>query len=417
MAPKRKFTIEEAREVGAQLGVHQERISTSRSSAAVSRWSLSTARDAETNVTNNDMVLTGKIAWAHLKEFPDYYTRLGQRSGSRKRMAVLTSGGDAPGMNAAIRSVVRVGIEKGWQTLGIRHGYAGLITDNVVPLGARDVSGIIQQGGTMLGSARCPEFKTEAGRLQALRVLRKHEIEAVVIIGGNGSQAGAHALSQMGFPVIGVASTIDNDLYGSDITIGVDTALNIALEAIDRLKVTASSHERAFLIEVMGRGCGYLALMAGIAGGAEAIVIPEVETDPEVVATELRSAYERGKAHALVVVAEGARYNAAALARYFQEHHERLGFDLRVTTLGHVQRGGAPSAYDRLLATRLGADAVERLARGEHGVLVGLVKGEIAATPLSRSGRQQKATGSAPAGTGASAGKMKDESHRTNRKE
>jgi 6-phosphofructokinase 1 len=300
-----------------------------------------------------------------------------------KRMAVLTSGGDAPGMNAAIRSVVRIGIDKGWQVLGIRHGYAGLITDNVVPLGARDVSGIIQQGGTMLGSARCPEFKTEDGRLQALRVLHEHEIEAVVIIGGNGSQAGAYALSQKGFPVMGVASTIDNDLYGSDITIGVDTALNIALEAIDRLKVTASSHERAFLIEVMGRGCGYLALMAGIAGGAEAIVIPEVEADPEVVATELRSAYERGKAHALVVVAEGARYNAAALARYFQEHHERLGFDLRVTTLGHVQRGGAPSAYDRVLATRLGADAAERLARGEHGVLVSLVKGEIAATPLA----------------------------------
>jgi 6-phosphofructokinase 1 len=299
-----------------------------------------------------------------------------------KCIAVLTSGGDAPGMNAAIRSVVRIGIDKGWEVLGIQHGYAGLITDKVVPLGARDASGIIQQGGTILGSARCPEFKTEAGRLQALRVLGEHKIEAMVIIGGGGSQTGAHALSQMGFPVIGVASTIDNDLYGSDITIGVDTALNIALEAIDRLKVTASSHERAFLIEVMGRGCGYLALMAGIAGGAEAIVIPEVETNPEAVALELRSAYERGKAHALVVVAEGARYNAAALARYFQEHHERLGFDLRVTTLGHVQRGGAPSAYDRLLATRFGADATERLARGEQGVLVGLVNGEIVATPL-----------------------------------
>ena len=300
-----------------------------------------------------------------------------------KRMAVLTSGGDAPGMNAAIRSVVRIGINAGWEVLGIQHGYAGLIADNVVPLGARAVSGIIQQGGTILGSARCPEFKTEAARLFALRVLRKHEIETVVIIGGNGSQMGAYALSQLDFPVIGVASTIDNDLYGSDITIGVDTALNIALEAIDRLKVTASSHERAFLIEVMGHGCGYLALMAGIAGGAEAIVIPEVETDPEAVATELRSAYERGKAHAVVVVAEGARYNAAALARYFEEHHERLGFDLRVTTLGHVQRGGAPSAYDRLLATRLAADATERVARGEHGVLVGLLKGEIAATPLA----------------------------------
>jgi 6-phosphofructokinase 1 len=187
----------------------------------------------------------------------------------------------------------------------------------------------------------------------------------------------------MGFPVIGVASTIDNDLYGTEISIGVDTALDVALEAIDRLKVTASSHERAFLVEVMGRECGYLALMAGIAGGAEAIIIPEVETDPEAVATELRAAYERGKSHALVVVAEGAQYNAEGLARYFQEHRERLGFELRVTTLGHVQRGGAPGSFDRLLATRLGASATEHLARGEHGILVGLLKGEVAATPLA----------------------------------
>lgn len=170
-------------------------------------------------------------------------------------------------MNAAIRSVVRIGIDKGWQVLAFQHG--GPHRRQLCADGARDVSGIIQQGGTILGSARCPEFKTEDGRLQALRVLHEHEIEAVVIIGGNGSQAGAYALSQMDFPVIGVASTIDNDLYGSDITIGVDTALNIALEAIDRLKVTAASHERAFPIEVMGRGCGYLALTAGIAGGSD----------------------------------------------------------------------------------------------------------------------------------------------------
>jgi 6-phosphofructokinase 1 len=300
-----------------------------------------------------------------------------------KRIAVLTSGGDAPGMNAAIRAVVRTGIEKGWDVFGIRHGYVGLIAGSVVPLGARDVGGIIQQGGTMLGSARCPEFKTEEGRLKALRTLHQHEIEALVVIGGNGSQTGAHALSQMGFPVIGVASTIDNDLYGTEISIGVDTALDVALEAIDRLKVTASSHQRAFLVEVMGRDCGYLALMAGIAGGAEAIILPEIETDPEAVAAELRAAYERGKSHALVVVAEGARYNAAGLAGYFQKHRERLGFELRVTTLGHVQRGGAPGAFDRLLASRLGAAATEHLARGEHGVLMGLLKDEMAATPLA----------------------------------
>jgi 6-phosphofructokinase 1 len=179
-----------------------------------------------------------------------------------------------------------------------------------------------------------------------------------------------------------VASTIDNDLYGSEITIGVDTALNVALEAIDRLKVTASSHHRAFLVEVMGRECGYLALMSAIAGGAEAVILPEFETDPEFVAAELRAGYERGKPHALVVVAEGAHYNAEGLARYFEEHRERLGFELRVTILGHVQRGGAPGAFDRLLATRLGAGAVERLAQGQHGVLVGWLKSEVATTPL-----------------------------------
>lgn len=300
-----------------------------------------------------------------------------------KRIAVLTSGGDAPGMNAAIRAVVRTGIEKGWEVFGVHHGYVGLIAGDMAPLGARDVGGIIQQGGTVLGSARCPEFKTEEGRLKALHTLHQHDIEALVIIGGNGSQTGAHALSQMGFPVVGVASTIDNDLYGTDISIGVDTALDVALEAIDRLKVTASSHQRAFLVEVMGRECGYLALVAGIAGGAEAIIIPEVQTDPEAVAAELRAAYARGKPHALVVVAEGAQYNAEGLARYFQEHHDRLGFELRVTTLGHVQRGGAPGAFDRLLATRLGAAATEQLARGERGLLVGLLKGEMAATPLA----------------------------------
>jgi 6-phosphofructokinase 1 len=249
-------------------------------------------------------------------------------------------------------------------------------------LGARDVGGIIQHGGTVLGSGRWPEFETEGARKKALDQLRRRDISALVVIGGDGSQKGSHALSQMGFPVVGVASTIDNDLYGSEITIGVDTALNIALEAIDRLKVTASSHQRAFLVETMGRDCGYLALMAGIAGGAEAIVIPEVETNPELIAAELRSAYDRGKARAIVVVAEGAEYNAEKLARYFKEHRERLGFELRVTILGHVQRGGAPGVFDRLLATRFGAAAIERLARGESGVLVGLIKGEVAVTPF-----------------------------------
>jgi len=301
-----------------------------------------------------------------------------------KKIAVLTSGGDAPGMNAAIRAVVRTGIAQGWQIFGVNHGYAGLISGEMQALGPRDVGGILQLGGTILGSARCPEFMTVEGRTKALQSLNKQGVDALVVIGGNGSQTGAYALSQIGFPVVGVASTIDNDLYGSDVTIGVDTALNIALEAIDRLKVTASSHQRAFIIEVMGRACGYLALMAGIAGGAEAIIIPEVDIDPEDLAQELRSAYERGKPHALVVVAEGASYNAQKLEQYFKEHRERLGFDLRVTILGHVQRGGAPGAYDRLLATRLGAAATDCLHAGEQGVLVGLISGKISATPLAQ---------------------------------
>jgi 6-phosphofructokinase 1 len=300
-----------------------------------------------------------------------------------KRIAVLTSGGDAPGMNAAIRAVVRTALELGCEVFGVEHGYRGLIAGDFIPLGARDVGGIMQRGGTILASARCPEFKTEPGRSTAREQLGQRGISGLVAIGGNGTQTGAHVLSQMGFPVVGVASTIDNDLCGSDITIGVDTALNIALEAIDRLKVTASSHHRAFAVEVMGRDCGYVALMAGIAGGAEAITIPEVDTDPEALAREVRSAYERGKPHAIVVAAEGARYNAERLMNYFRDNQVRLGFELRVTVLGHVQRGGTPTFFDRILATRLGAAAAERLNAGEHGVLVGLVKSEIRTTPLA----------------------------------
>jgi 6-phosphofructokinase 1 len=299
-----------------------------------------------------------------------------------KRIAVLTSGGDAPGMNAAIRSVVRMGLAKGWDVFGAKDGYAGLMAGNIHLLGARDVGGIIQQGGTILGSARAPEFKDVEGREKALDQLKQRQIEGLVVIGGNGSQAGASALCDMGFPVVGVASTIDNDLYGSDITIGVDTALNIALEAIDRLKVTASSHRRAFLVEVMGRDCGYLALMAGIAGGAECVAIPEVPTSPEALARDLQEAYARGKKHGIIVVAEGA-YDADELARYFKDNHSELGFDLRVTTLGHVQRGGAPGAFDRLLATRLAAGATDILERGDCGLLVGLRGNEVVSTPYS----------------------------------
>jgi 6-phosphofructokinase 1 len=298
------------------------------------------------------------------------------------RIAVLTSGGDAPGMNAAIRAIVRTGISKGWEMFGVLGGYSGLVAGDIIQMRARDVGGILQKGGTVLGSARCLDFHEEKTRRRALAHLDQWGIKGLVVIGGNGSQTGAHALSTMGLPVVGVASTIDNDLLGSEITIGVDTALNIALEAIDRLKVTASSHRRGFLVEVMGRKCGYLALMAAIAGGAEVVVLPEIETSPEEVARQLRSAYDRGKQHALAVVAEGATYNAEALVQYFKEH-EHIGFEVRATTLGHVQRGGTPTAYDRLLATRLGAAAIETLERGEHGVLVGMNQSRTTTTPLS----------------------------------
>ncbi len=299
-----------------------------------------------------------------------------------RRIGVLTSGGDAPGMNPAIRAVVRTGLAQGWEVWGIHRGYEGLIEGDMTPLTARDVGGIIQRGGTILGSARCPRFRTEQGRREALRQLNRRDIDALVVIGGNGSQTGAHALWRMGFPVVGVASTIDNDLYGSEITIGVNTALNTALDAIDRIKDTASSHRQAFLVEVMGRDCGYLALMAGIAGGAEAVLIPEVPIDLDQVARELRAAYERGKPHAILVVAEGCEYSTQEIVSYFRERREEIGFDLRVTILGHVQRGGSPTAFDRLLATRLGAGAVEAIARGEYGVLVGWQRGEVVTTPL-----------------------------------
>jgi 6-phosphofructokinase 1 len=293
-------------------------------------------------------------------------------------------------MNAAVRAVVRAGCEKEMKMFGIRDGFEGLLAGKVERLRARDVGGIVQFGGTFLGSARSNQFKTPAGLDLALKNLHGYNIEALVVIGGNGSQAGAYELSRMGFPVVGIASTIDNDLYGSEMTIGVDTAMNIALEAIDRLKVTASSHRRAILVEVMGRKCGYLALMCGIAGGAETVVLPEIETNPNNIARDILDAYRRGKTHALVVVAEGASCNASGLAKIFEEHKDLLGFEIRTTILGHVQRGGVPSAFDRILASRFGVAAIELLASGEHGVLVGVRNGQIDLTPLAEVASNKK---------------------------
>ncbi len=300
-----------------------------------------------------------------------------------QRIAILTSGGDAPGMNAAVRAATRAALALNWEVYGVRNGYAGLLADTINPLHARDVGGIIQQGGTVLGSARSPEFQQNAGLKKALSHLVKRGIEGLIVIGGNGSQTGAFKIAVAGFPVVGVASTIDNDLFGTDVTIGVDSAVNVTLEAIDKLRTTGSSHQRAFLVETMGRNCGYIALMAGIAGGAEVIATPECEVEPHEVVERLGAAYQRGKTHALVVVAEGAKHGAQQMMAYFNEHRSTIGFGLRVTTLGHVVRGGVPTAADRVLATRLGAAAVDQLARGAHGVLMGLLNNEIAATPLA----------------------------------
>jgi 6-phosphofructokinase 1 len=299
------------------------------------------------------------------------------------QIAILTSGGDAPGMNAAIRAVTRSALDRGVAVHGVLQGWQGLVDGQFRPLTARDVGGIIQVGGTFLGSARSPEFRTESGRSKALRNLAQRGIDGVVVIGGNGSQTGSYMLSQLGVHVVGVASTIDNDLLGTDITIGCDTALNVTLEAIDHLRTTGSSHNRAFLVETMGRDCGYLAIMAGLGGGAEVISIPEFEVPASEIAQRLRAAYERGKTHAIVVIAEGVQENAAKVLAYFEGEHQRTGFELRATTLGHVVRGAPPSAFDRILATRLGVGAVKALSDGETGVLVGWQRNEVTRTKLA----------------------------------
>ena len=307
-----------------------------------------------------------------------------------KRIAIVTSGGDAPGMNAAIRAVTRAGVELGMEIYGVQMGYAGLARGDLVRLGARDVGGILALGGTILGTMRLDEFKEPAVQMEAIENLTNRGIEGLVVIGGNGSQRGARALSSLGFPVVGVASTIDNDLYGSDVSIGTDTALNTVIESIDRIKTTAESHRRVFLVEVMGRKHGYLALVAGIAGGAEVVVTPEREVEPPEIAAQLRAAHDRGKKYALVVVTDGARNNAERVAKYFREHGEELGYELRVTIIGHVQRGGSPTVFDRVLASRLGAAAAELLAGGMGGQLVGWLGGEVAYTPLDEVATRKK---------------------------
>ena len=307
-----------------------------------------------------------------------------------KRIGVLTSGGDGPGLNACIRAVTRTAISLGLEVMGIRRGYTGLVNGEFVPFDARSVGGIIAKGGTILGTTRLPEFKEKKHQRVAIRTLNQHQVDGLVVIGGNGSSAGALALHQLGFPTISIPGTIDNDVGGTDMAVGVDTALNTVLEAIDKIKDTASSHQRAFLIEVMGRDCGYLALMGGIAGGAELILIPELETPLEKVAETLTDAYTRGKSHGIVIVAEGYKPGTQALLQYLEEHKEELGFSMRVTVLGHIQRGGAPSAFDRILGTRLGAAATRGLIDGKSGHITGLVGSQIRYTPLEEALAQKQ---------------------------
>jgi 6-phosphofructokinase 1 len=306
------------------------------------------------------------------------------------RIGVLTSGGDNPGLNPCIRAVVRMGLHLGMEAVGVYRGYAGLIGGEIKELDARSVGGILGRGGTILGTARAPEFREARGRKKALRMLNRFDIDGLVVIGGNGSLTGALELHRMGFPVIGIPSTIDNDINGTDISIGVDTALNTILDAIDKIKDTASSHNRAFLIETMGRNSGYLALASGVAGGAELVLCPEIDTPLEEIIQVIEDSYIRGKAHAIIVVAEGWKPGTDEVAQELRARKEDLGFSVRVTRLGHVQRGGSPMAFDRILATRLGAAAVRELAAGNAGHMVGWIKNEPLLTPLEEAVAYQK---------------------------
>ncbi|MFG6116603.1 6-phosphofructokinase [Halobacillus sp. MO56] len=285
-----------------------------------------------------------------------------------KKIGVLTSGGDAPGMNAAIRAVVRKAIFNDLEVYGIKYGYQGLIDGNIEKMELGSVGDIIQRGGTKLYSARCEEFKTEEGQQKGIDQLKKHGIDGLVVIGGDGSFRGAKKLTEKGYPCIGVPGTIDNDIPGTDFTIGFDTALNTIIEAIDKIRDTATSHERTYVIEVMGRDAGDLALWAGLADGAETILVPERQENFDDVVQRLKRGHERGKKHSIILVAEGV----GSGFEFGQRIKEATDLETRVTVLGHTQRGGSPTAADRVLASRLGAKAVDILLSGKAGRIVGI---------------------------------------------
>ena len=302
-----------------------------------------------------------------------------------KRIAVLTSGGDAPGMNACIRSVVRTALYHGVQIYGVYKGYQGLINGDFIELTSKSVGDILQRGGTILRSARSEQFKTEEGREKAVANLKKFEIEGLIVIGGDGSFRGAQRLEQYGIRTVGVPATIDNDIACTDYAIGFDTAVNTVLDALNKIRDTASSHARTYIVEVMGRNAGYIALTAGLAGGAEEILIPELEYDLDEVCEKVKQTHQAGKSHCIILVAEGllgdpilggggSDGSAFRVGKYILE---KTGFETRITILGHIQRGGTPTAQDRILATMFGAKAVEVLLTGESSKLIGIIGNKI----------------------------------------
>ena len=290
-----------------------------------------------------------------------------------KRIAVLTSGGDAPGMNAAIRAVVRKANFHGIEVMGVYHGYEGLIKGNMELLDLGSVGGIIQRGGTKLYSARCPEFKEKKYQLQAIEKMREAGVEGLIVIGGDGSYRGAMELTELGFPAVGVPGTIDNDVPGTQYTIGFDTALNTVVESIDKIRDTATSHENTFIVEVMGRDAGDIALWAGLAAGAESVLIPEEPYNIDEIIARLERGTVRSKRHSIIIVAEGVM-TGHELAKLIKEKYD---IEIRVSVLGHMQRGGSPTARDRVLASRLGAKAVEVLIEGRGGRAVGIRNHEL----------------------------------------
>ncbi|SDI77780.1 6-phosphofructokinase [Natribacillus halophilus] len=295
-----------------------------------------------------------------------------------KNIGVLTSGGDSPGMNAAIRAVVRKAIFHDFRVWGINYGFAGLLNNDIHPLEIGDVGDIIHRGGTMLYTARCEDFRTKEGQQKALQNIEAAGIDALVVIGGDGSFRGAQELTKLGVPTIGVPATIDNDVPGTDFTIGFDTALNTVIDAIDKIRDTATSHERTYVVEVMGRDAGDLALWSGLADGAETILIPEQPYEMEDIVHRLIRGNKRGKKHSIIIVAEGA----ASGVEFGKQIQEKTGFETRVTVLGHIQRGGSPTASDRVLASRLGAHATELLIEGKAGRMVGMLANEVVDQPI-----------------------------------